>query len=357
MKAGKYNCSIATAIGYTIDSLDFNSDFRYSAFTLVKHIGAKKTPSPREPVPSAAYSIALGITGEEEEEEEEYDDDYDEEEDDEEDEEDEEDDDDWDYDEEEPHYSEEMAKKVKIIKDVFKTSKMEIVDSSEAGHVKLLFTIFSTKGGKCARFEIDFENDLIDIFNVYACDIGGTKVLQKLEILARRLKIKHLIIGQDDSHIRVNCNPPGSGKVEIDLAMISILTTGESWYNRHGYKQNYESTFLRRMNRLAETTLYEEQTAHNRRTIETKSVESFILNNIIVMGLTTRIESVLEYGQHTVKSYFTIIHDKMKKGEYNCKQLKIIAKILKDIKNGNPFEPPIKYAEFGLVKRITPQVH
>lgn len=163
MKAGKYNCSKARAINYTINSLDFKRDFRYSNYTLVKHIEAKKTPSPREPLPSAAYSISLGLTKEEEEDEEDDEEDEDEE---------------WD----EPHYSEEVAKKVKIVKDVFKTSEMEIEDIGEAGHVKLLFTIFSTNGSKCARFEIDFENDLIDIFNVYACDMGGTKGIGRAHV-------------------------------------------------------------------------------------------------------------------------------------------------------------------------------
>jgi len=93
--------------------------------------------------------------------------------------------------------------------------------------------------GHCLTFTLDNEKDIIffAIKNLNRCKISGSKTLERLELLARCVGIKYLQL-EDQSYI--------NSTYEIDLAFISILAKGESWYNSVGYKQiNYDEESLK----------------------------------------------------------------------------------------------------------------
>lgn len=89
----------------------------------------------------------------------------------------------------------------------------------------------------CIQFEI--KNDHIYIKSLNRCgDIYGTTLLNKIFNLAQELQNIQNIQLYDESYI-LKCN-----KI-ISLATIKILITGQSWYNKLGYKsENYENKLI-----------------------------------------------------------------------------------------------------------------
>jgi len=90
---------------------------------------------------------------------------------------------------------------------------------------------------------------------LYKCGAhSGTKVLQMVESFAKKYGYKTIEL-EDDSRIKSEKTPfrkKVGGRCEIWLPVFQILATGETWYNRMGYKSKF----------------YSQEVAHNRKIIE-----------------------------------------------------------------------------------------
>ena len=110
------------------------------------------------------------------------------------------------------------------------------------------------------------------------------------------------------------------GACEFFLAGLSILTTGETWYNRLGYKSTY----------------YEKEVEHNKRIIK-KPFLSFMKNDIrkiansigwnddyfpafdkMIKDCTLFVKQS-ELQKMTVKDFFTIVQKKLRNKTIDCK--------------------------------------
>ena len=108
--------------------------------------------------------------------------------------------------------------------DVFMTKKNK---SPLNGNLK--FTIRDKSQKFCIIFTI-INDDLISVDDLTKCNSGsGTELLHKVEQFAREIGIFKIIL-EDASKITTPCE-----KDRVSLQMLSILTTGESWYNKLGY--------------------------------------------------------------------------------------------------------------------------
>ena len=92
----------------------------------------------------------------------------------------------------------------------------------------LKFTIRDKSQKFCIIFII--EKDLIYVDELLKCSSGsGTTLLHKVEQFAREIGIFKITL-IDKSKIITPCDED-----QVSLQMLSILTTGESWYNKLGY--------------------------------------------------------------------------------------------------------------------------
>ena len=108
---------------------------------------------------------------------------------------------------------------IEIIKRVFSGKDINIENKTDI-HI-------SEKGEDCALFII--YPDHIYIEALHKCGTTkGNDLLEKFDILASEIPNMSYIRLSDDSNIEL-CGH------KIKLYILKILTTGESWYNKHGY--------------------------------------------------------------------------------------------------------------------------
>jgi len=233
------------------------------------------------------------------------------------------------------------------------------IDSGIFPYVKLIIYILTKKQEECVSFVIKKNFDtgfsIINIHTIDKCNMGGNNILKALEDVAQKLKIKYVMIGQDASHINLkHCNE------SISLYVLSILSTGESWYNRRGYKQispddGRDDEELE----LDNTSLYDEETAANTKFITETKVRDFLIYCKMSVKFMAILESVvLPFEDKTVRTYFKEIDAGLRNNTFNdCTQQSLIATTIKDIGDSSVDETdtPIKYTNFNLVKKISGQ--
>ena len=121
---------------------------------------------------------------------------------------------------------------ISILKQVFPEDQFIITGDNQMVTIK-------TKGESeylCAKISITYGqgDETLKIIALSACGIKGSKTLEKIEEFARKAGFKKITLG-DASYIEI-CSLP------INLAILKILTKGESWYNSLGYKStNYDN--------------------------------------------------------------------------------------------------------------------
>lgn len=135
----------------------------------------------------------------------------------------------------------------KIIKSYF--PKLTIHVNRNVGNThgkRIIYTgySFQTPDSICFQFEISIMDEIMFIKSIrypdqYNCVIRGTKILQRLEKIAKKelhlTKIKLIdestIVYQDEN------NPQPQNKMEYSLAKFHILCDHRSysWYNKHGF--------------------------------------------------------------------------------------------------------------------------
>jgi len=108
------------------------------------------------------------------------------------------------------------------IKSIFTDKLFDILQSGDT-----YFEIQSKNRDNCLI--IEFEGDIIHILNLAKCgDNKGSKILEMIHNLSMIMPNIRYIKLQDDSKY-FECG------ISIDLAVVKILTNGESWYNSLGY--------------------------------------------------------------------------------------------------------------------------
>jgi hypothetical protein len=101
------------------------------------------------------------------------------------------------------------------------------------------YKIISKDGNLCLSFGIT--KNTIEIFVLDKCNTGdgGNGLLDLVEKLAESMpNINKIMIGHDDSKLITNCKD----HLTINLAILKIVTKGQSWYNSRGYvSTNFEA--------------------------------------------------------------------------------------------------------------------
>lgn len=89
-----------------------------------------------------------------------------------------------------------------------------------------------SKDGLCISFGIDNGRQIV-INELHKCGFTGTELLERIELLAQDKNISTILLDDQSS---VNF-----GDYKFDLATLSIITKGRSWYNSLGYYSNNHS--------------------------------------------------------------------------------------------------------------------
>jgi hypothetical protein len=173
----------------------------------------------------------------------------------------------------------------------------------------------------CVKFTIRVTEHIIQLNSLLKCsDIGddgaGTALLTKVETFARQRRITHLQL-DDESKIYICGN-------EIDLAHFKILTTGMSWYNKHGYFSSRHESDMKANNEFIASPIAEKVNSEITNTFHPSSpdetVQSYVnrLFTSIVQQEPTCSQDDIERGK-----YLQMIVNKLK-GEisYNNKLTK-----------------------------------
>jgi hypothetical protein len=131
------------------------------------------------------------------------------------------------------------------------------------------YKILDTRGKNCITFHYYTDTDgkeSIAIDGLDRCSLNtGTELLYKIEDFAKKANFQRIHL-EDASRIEL-CDG-----IRIKLYYLNILCTGQSWYNKHGYKSEY----------------HRDELAHNRELIESPMVkyikndeDYLILSNIL----------------------------------------------------------------------------
>ena len=89
----------------------------------------------------------------------------------------------------------------------------------------------------CGNLNYNTKNNMLKINMISKCSSSGTVFLEKLDQLAKIMKIDSIEL-EDKSNLIFSC---GGKKVKLELPLLYILSTGQSWYNSKGYiSSNYE---------------------------------------------------------------------------------------------------------------------
>lgn len=94
-----------------------------------------------------------------------------------------------------------------------------------SANIKYIRELFNVTVDGC--IDIDIDEKLIEINSLHKCEDSGSISLNKIENLAKKLKITEISL-MDASMIENRC-------YYINLAIYKIITKGESWYNSIGY--------------------------------------------------------------------------------------------------------------------------
>ena len=175
-------------------------------------------------------------------------------------------------------------------------------------------------GASCGQIIIE-EKDYIYIDLIGKCGTAsGTAVIKTIEDFARKCKYRKLGL-EDDSRLGTrSVRLPEGGLCEMFLSAISILTTGETWYNKLGYKSEW----------------YDKEVAHNKRIIA-KPFLSFMNKDVLNIAKTygwqhdwfTKFEATMKecdtivskskLEKISVKDFFTILQNKIRNKPIDCK--------------------------------------
>lgn len=98
--------------------------------------------------------------------------------------------------------------------------------------------------GHCIELILDI--DIIHVLNLNRCEMNGTTIIERTVLFANTNNFKEIIL-DDQSYLTIRLSQGDEYfDFRVDLASLSILATGESWYNRLGFRQeNYNKDIVR----------------------------------------------------------------------------------------------------------------
>jgi hypothetical protein len=125
-----------------------------------------------------------------------------------------------------------MSNRDALLKTVFDNHTI----TTETIKTTTYYKILDTRGKNCITFHYYTDTDGIECIGIVGLDrcslYTGTELLNKIEKFAKKASIKRLHL-EDVSRIEL-CDG-----IRIKLYYLDILCTGQSWYNKHGYKSEY----------------------------------------------------------------------------------------------------------------------
>lgn len=187
-----------------------------------------------------------------------------------------------------------------IIERIFPNSDFNMqIEESKDGYRKIL--IIDKQQRSCVDFTI--KEDLIYVDWLTNCNSGsGTTLLHKVEQIAIEMGILKIEL-MDASQITTPC------KKGISLQLLSILTTGKSWYNKLGYVCEQQSEIDSYNNSLIQMKFADFiDILHD---IIEKNYESHLLR---FQTLINELFSIIDF-ESTVQEVFIKIKDMVKKGQ------------------------------------------
>jgi len=130
-----------------------------------------------------------------------------------------------------------IVSKIKFNKKFFilTLDEPELIIDSEKYHNK-----------ECLKFSVDENENGISVivWNIFKCapiENYGNIIIETLKEFAQKCGYYSVIIDADGSTLDFYFDVNGEMEnVEIDLFMLSILSSGESWYNRLGFYNNFD---------------------------------------------------------------------------------------------------------------------
>ena len=102
--------------------------------------------------------------------------------------------------------------------------------------------------GNCLEFFIEKDNN-IGIKQLNKCKLSGGEILERIELFANHINSKYIYL-DDKSTLKI-------GDVEINFAILYILSNGYSWYNKFGFYQTNYILEKKKWNRIREMTFRE----------------------------------------------------------------------------------------------------
>jgi hypothetical protein len=155
----------------------------------------------------------------------------------------------------------------------------------------------------CIDFTIKEDSIYVDRLN--RCTSGsGTTILQKVEQVAREIGIFKIIL-MDSSKINTPCGE------KVSLQILSLLTSGKTWYNKLGYICENQDELDSRVSLIIETT-FEDFIDKIYEIIKEKYPNELIRFKTLIRHLVSQQYINIET---TVKNVFTQIKEMLKKGE------------------------------------------
>jgi hypothetical protein len=207
-----------------------------------------------------------------------------------------------------------MSDYIDILSEIFTDCNVDINEDDE-------YVIEDKNNNNCITFNIFSDKNQLYIDMLDKCDaLSGTQTLEKIEEFAKRIGINEIRIL--DATELIFCNK----KVEFDLRILYILTTGETLYNSKGYYIEKQT----------------EINAHNKQIIKMNII--YFLNNVKQNNkynkiINTYIDKIytLNINNITVKQYFIflkicILEYTLDETIIDCKKLTEISMLIKAIK-------------------------
>ena len=194
-------------------------------------------------------------------------------------------------------------------------------------------------GTACGKIEIE-KRDEIYIDLIGKCgSISGTEIIKVIEDFAQKCKYRKLAL-EDDSRLGTKVQKPEGGFCEFFLAGLSILTTGETWYNRLGYKSDYYDKEVKHNKRIIAKPFMSFMNKDIRKYLEDAGwPHGYLVKFDNMMKDCTTIVSQSELDKMTVKDFFTIVQKRMRNKSIDCKDAEslLFVRLLNYIQNNGGF--------------------
>lgn len=116
---------------------------------------------------------------------------------------------------------------ISLLKKAFPEKKFRFDDIYQGGNNYYIQIKTEGSDDECAALSI--RDTEIYVSSLHKCGFSGSEILKKIEKFARLLQHVNKITITDISTIKI-CG------MSISLAMLKIITKGESWYNSLGYR-------------------------------------------------------------------------------------------------------------------------